>query len=599
MPGLFGVLALSPRASDDDLRAMAQRMAAAMCTTPWLREEHWSAPGFAGGRVHLALANPVSQPGVAGNGIRTWFDGRVYPADGDSGITPAPDEIVAMARDPRGRLAPADGVFNFTCVDPERRELTLATDRLGFRPLFWTATSNWFAYAGEVNALLAIRDSAPALDTRALRQFFAFDYLLGERTWWEGIELVPPAMVWHVSATGRQACRYWSFGEIRRDPRPEAEVSEELDRLWARTIRQRAEPGTTPLLLSGGLDSRLVLSEMVRQGREVTTVSFGEPGCPDVAIAGRCARAVGAPHRAVTMEPGTWWDGRDAAIRRTDGVVNAIHLHVAVALDALAVGNRYTLKNSTGDVLWGGSGLGLFPSQAYMPSHARDWRLAGEEFLATKYLPNPFFSREETAEASRADCSPYLEGPSTDCFVIRQGQRRRTLTGPLAMGGHCHVVNPSASLAILQLMLGALTDRQRARSAFYERFLYDRHPGLFRTIPWQKTGRRLVESPAVWLFYRLDSAVRRRIGRPRYQRGFFDYGRALAACRLREKLAGTDLVLDEVMGGAARRALQSDSVPLPPRTLLAAFTLETYLRQTAGRPSLAPLPYSPAAGTSL
>ncbi len=560
-----------------------------MATTPWLREEHWDAPGFAGGRVHLALANPAPQPGMAAGDMRTWFDGRIYPAGGDGSITPAPDEIVAMARDPRGRLAGADGVFNFSCVDAERRELTLATDRLGFRPLFWTATPDWFAYAGEANALLAIRESAPALDPRALRQFFAFDYLLGERTWWEGIELVPPATVWIICGRGRLACRYWSFGEIRRDPRPEPEVMEELDHRWARAVRQRVQPGTTPLLLSGGLDSRLVLSEMVRQGRDLTAVTFGEAGCPDVTIAARCARAAGVPHRAVTMGTSTWWGGRDGAIRRTDGLVNAIHLHVAVALDALATGNRYTLKNSTGDVLFGGNGFKLFPTQAFAPSDARDWTLTREEFLASKYLPNPFFSREETAEASRGDCDPYLEGPSTDCFVIRQGQRRWTLTGALAMGGHCDVVNPGASLAVLQLMLGALTDRQRARGAFYDPFLCDRHPRLFRTIPWQRTGRRLVESPAVQLFYRVDYAIRRRINRPRYQRGFFDYARALAACGLREKLAGTDLVLDEVMGGAARGVLRSDKVTLPPRTLLAVLTLETYLRQTAGRPGLAPL----------
>jgi asparagine synthase (glutamine-hydrolysing) len=584
MPGLFGVLALSSRTSDERLAAMARRMAESMATTTWLRTELWEGAGFAGGRVHLAVANPESQPQSSSGGLKTWFDGRIYSPDGLGGVTPPADTVVAMVRDPRPGLAGADGVFHLACFDPDARSLTLATDRLGFRPLYWTATPDWFAFAGEAGALLAIRDAQPPLDERALRQFFAFDYLLGERTWWEGIELLPPAAVWQVSASGVDRCRYWRFAEIRRDPRPDAEVLEELDRLWSRAIRQRTEPGTTPVLLSGGLDSRLVLSELVRQRADVSAVTFGERECPDVSIAQRCAAEAHVSYRVVTMNDGNWWDGRDAAIRRIDGLVNAIHLHVAVALDAIATGNRHSLKNSTGDVLFGGSGFRLFPTQAFALAGTRDWDRVREEFLATKYAPNPFFSAEQTAEASRSDCDPYLEGPSTDCFVIRQGQRRWTLTGALSMSGHCEVVNPGASLAILTLMLGSLSDSARAHSRLYRQFLSTRHPDLFRNIPWQKTGRRLKESRAVRLYYRFDYAIRRRLGRYRHPRPFFDYGRAVAACRLRAKLAEGNLLVDDVLHGAVRRTLRADG-PLSTKTLLAVVTLETYLRQTSGRPA--------------
>ena len=585
MPGLFGVVALSPRIADERLGAMARRMADTMATSPWLRTELWEASGFAGGRVHLALANPESQPQTSACGLRAWFDGRIYPPNGLGGVTPTGDTIAAFVRDPRHDLAATDGVFHLACFDPQSRSLAVATDRLGFRPLYWTATPDWFAYAGEVGALLAIREAQPLLDERALRQFFAFDYLLGERTWWEGIELLPPASVWQVSASGVDRCRYWRFAEILREPRPDAEVLEELDRLWSRAIRQRTEPGTTPVLLSGGLDSRLVLSELVRQRADVSAVTFGERGCPDVSIAQRCAAEAHVSHRVVTMNDGNWWDGRDAAIRRTDGLVNAIHLHVAVALDAIATGNRHSLKNSTGDVLFGGSGFSLFPTQAFALAGTRDWDRAREEFLTTKYAPNPFFSAEETAEASRSDCDPYLEGPSTDCFVIRQGQRRWTLTGALSMSGHYEVVNPGASLAILTLMLGSLSDSARAHSRLYRRFLSTWHPDLFRNIPWQKTGRRLEESRAVRLYYRLDYAIRCHLGRYRHPRPFFDYGRAVAACRLRAKLAEGDLLVDDVLHGAVRRTLRADR-PLSTKTLLAVVTLETYLRLTSGRPAL-------------
>jgi hypothetical protein len=87
------------------------------------------------------------------------------------------------------------------------------------------------------------------------------------------------------------------------------------------------------------------------------------------------------------------------------------------------------------------------------------------------------------------------------------------------------------------------------------------------------------------MYYRIDSAIRQRLGRSRHPRPFFDYGRAVAACRLRAKLGEEDLMVDDVLHGAVRRTVLSET-PMSAKTLLAVVTLETYLRQTSGRPSL-------------
>jgi hypothetical protein len=87
------------------------------------------------------------------------------------------------------------------------------------------------------------------------------------------------------------------------------------------------------------------------------------------------------------------------------------------------------------------------------------------------------------------------------------------------------------------------------------------------------------------MYYRVDSAIRHRLGRYRHPRPFFDYGRAVAACRLRAKLGEGDLLLDNVLRGAVRRTVLSET-PMSAKTLLAVVTLETYLRQASGRPSL-------------
>lgn len=69
--------------------------------------------------------------------------------------------------------------------------------------------------------------------------------------------------------------------------------------------------------------------------------------------------------------------------------------------------------------------------------------------------------------------------------------------------------------------------------------------------------------------------------------GFADYDRLVAGSGLGARLAGTRLVLDEVMDGAAAGALQAAAGP-DARVLLALYTAETYLRQAMGLRGLAP-----------
>jgi asparagine synthase (glutamine-hydrolysing) len=586
MPGIFGILAKHPAVADERLHARARRMAIALRTTPWLRTEHRDVPGFSAGRVHLGLANPAPQPAeTLDGGLGAWFDGQLYRGNGAGGVTPTADEVAALVADSGAGLARADGVFALAAFHQASGELTLATDRLGFRPLYWTETPDWFAYASEAKALLAILDSLPPVDEVSLRQFFAFDYMLGERTWWRGVELVPPGACWRVSARGRVVRRYWSFKDIQPDVLGVREAASELAGRWRRAVQERTRPGATPLLLSGGLDSRLVFAELVEHGHDVAPVTFGEAGSPDVMIAARCARLARCTHRAVHVTERNWWDGRDAAIWQTDGLVNAQHLPVALALEWMRAGNQWTLKHSMGDVMFGGSGHWLFPTTVRQPAGGKDWPLVREEFLANRSTPNPFFTAAEVADASRPDCDRYLGGPSVDCLLIALGQRRWQLTGALAMLGHCEVMNPGASLGILELMLGGLGDRQRSGNRFYAPFLCAIHPRYFRTVPWQKTGKGLDEPRSLRAWRRVRKALG--FGAAGSTRDFIDYEGLVAADRLAERLAAADLVADEVMRGAFRTALRRrDEVPLPAATLLAVLTLETYLRQAAG---MAPL----------
>jgi asparagine synthase (glutamine-hydrolysing) len=582
MPGLFGIISKTQGLTRGELVSLGRRMADAMRRVPWLRTEIWVAEGFCGGRVHLSLLNPQPQPLITEDaGIRVWCDGEIYTPSATSDGNPMAREVVPLLRNDGGKLSESDGVFNIACFEPDTRELVLANDRLGLRPLYYTETRDWFAYAGEIKALLAIHDKLPALDEISLRQFFGFDHMLGERTWWKGIESLPPASIWSISAERQRRRCYWTFDSIKRDRQDPADVQVALGHLWSRDVERHSKPGTMPLLLSGGQDSRLLLAELRAQGADLFALTFGSKESPEVEIARLCAATAGVRHRLCDINTGNWWHHREEAIWQTDGLINAFNFQVAIATQEMHAGNYYSPMNIVGDLLFGGSHLDKNVSA--------DWNASIETLITRKYVENAFFTREEIVAVSMPDARRYVSGPSSDCFHLSQRLRRFTLHGPGCLAPYCEIVFPGVRYAFLKLMLGSLLDEQRINHRFYNRWLVGRHPKYYSDIPWQGTGRGLAESVPTKLLRGGRSRIRRVLGRraraiPADQ-WFVNYPECLRTSKITDRLLREQLLADEFLDGSVKRALgNSAGQLLSPQGVIAIVTFETYLRQVAGIP---------------
>ena len=585
-------------------------MADAMRHRPWQKVELWQGEIFCGGRVHLGVLNPAPQPAASEDGRRVWFDGHYFASPtATEHRTPSAAEVVALLSDRRA-LSRSDGIHVLASFDAERGELTLANDRLGYRPLYFTETADWFAYAGEVKALLAIRDPRPPIDEVSLRQFFAVNAMIADRTWWQGIELLPPAALWRISSEGTARERYWAFDELPAERIDLGEAREEFARLWALEVRRHSRPGTMPMLLSGGQDSRLLLAELLAQGRDVLAVTFGSRESPETARARQVARVAGVPHRYYLLDTENWWHRREEAIWHTDGLVNASHFNSAITMDVMHSGNWYSAVNLGGDLIFGGSHLkdGVLP----------DWQPATiERWLNQRYIANPFFSREEFIASSLDDAMKCAGGPSSDCLVLRSQHRRYMLYFPTSLMTHSEFGFPGLGLQMLGLFLGSIPREARQGSKFYNAFLAAQYPKYFLNIPWEQDGRGLLETLPVKLWRDSRSHVRgalrsagRRVRRwlPRdlqtrakrlvansdaervpMSRWFVDFQRCLDADKVTERLLHDELMVDDLLKGSVKRALAgSGTVRLTPRIVIAVLTLETYLRQVTGTDAAGP-----------
>ena len=174
-----------------------------------------------------------------------------------------------------------NGMFAFALWDRKERTLLLARDRYGIKPLYVSHRGKSFAFGSEQKAITAARRFEPALDRRALLEYFTFQNIFTQRTLIEGVELIPPG---HYATLDLGAAeprleqtQYWDF-DFREPANPagDAEYREELDRLFQQAVnRQLVSDVELGSFLSGGMDSGSITAVAARSFPYLKTFTCG------------------------------------------------------------------------------------------------------------------------------------------------------------------------------------------------------------------------------------------------------------------------------------------------------------------------------------
>ena len=574
MPGIFGIYSKSDRLTREDLRCMAERMAASMRHTPWLHTETWGTDRFFGGRVHLGVYNPEPQPHPSDDGSSClFFEGEAFASDSASPLSPNMDTVGADIQSaPSRTLQGLDGTFQLALYDTKHHQLTLCLDRFALRPLYFLETSKFFAFAAEPKALLAISSSQPTIDKVSLREYLSFGWILSDRSWWEGIRAVPAASVWKIPDDSEPR-RYWNCDDIRIQHRNETDVIDELEGIWESEVKGRVRDGTSPFLLSGGVDSRMVLSTLVSNNAPARAITFGDAESSDLPIARMCARRAGIQQDVVILDQNNWWHGREEALWRIDGMVPTMHLHAVASSEYGRTGNRICLVNLAGNPLFAGDFI--------TPAKAGTWPTSLSDVLQTFYQENPWVRLDEVVDSSKSDLKGDLIGPSSTCFWLRRRTARFTLNGPLSTASHYESSFVSPTLRVLECVLGGVPDNRRRRAKFYAHWARRHHGAFFDDIPWQKTGRGLHEN-FVQRFRRTASQpFRSWMSKSQITKnGIANYQSLARSMLFREQERDSGWLVDDCLdGGASRFMDQQRESFTDPSMALRLWSLELYLRQ--------------------
>lgn len=254
------------------------------------------------------------------------------------------------------------GMFAFAFWDPALRQLTLARDPLGIKPLYLTknpdAYGDWsLAFASEVRALLASELlGRPKLNPLAASSVVWNGFMVTPETIVAGIESVWPGQLRVFDGLGKeeQSEHFWTLPPGHSDAADEADVGNAL----AESVRLHlASDVPLGVFLSGGVDSAAVANLAQRAASEAVhtfTLAFEEDEYNEGHIARRIAAAIGTHHQEVVLSERHFIEHLDSALNSLDQPtfdgLNSYYMSHAVR----EAGFKVALVGTGGDELFGG-----------------------------------------------------------------------------------------------------------------------------------------------------------------------------------------------------------------------------------------------------
>jgi len=397
-------------------------------------------------RAHINVIQKEPQP-FHKAGIYVWIDGEFYNQK-ELGVIKenvSDAEILAdyyINDNELSFLKLLDGIYSAVVYDSVKDKVYLITDRYGLRHIYWASINCDFIWCSEAKALLAHPGFIPRINMESVKEFLSFGYLLENRTWFDGAELLPSGTIlsYDLRTKSISKNRYWWWDEI---PEPQSKCDEkatidELERLFVNAVSLRCRRNEKiGLTLSGGLDSRAIMAALPDYVKSAPVVTFGKVGCDDIKIAAQACKVKGLKHYIYDINKNNWLHLRVEGVWWTDGLKNLQHMHGLTGIEDTRGIFDINLDGLAGDALIGGS---YANNKILSPVEVWDYRVRRftvmGQIMREKYLQQRF---------------PFYDNKFVEF----------ALAIPLSL---------------------------RKNSYIYKKMLLHAFPALFNTIPWQKTG---------------------------------------------------------------------------------------------------------------
>ena len=198
------------------------------------------------------------------------------------------------------------GMFAIAIWDRSAKELFLARDRLGIKPLYYYVDHGIFIFASELKALMAFDSFPKKVDAEAISLFLHYQYIPAPKTVFRHTKKMEPGHFLHYNAKGLSDRRWWSpvISAAKNNAAvdmSEADAISQLDEHLTQAVSDRLI-SDVPLgaMLSGGVDSSAIVAIMQKVSPSpVNTFSIGfkEKSFDEAPWARKIANHLGTDHR--------------------------------------------------------------------------------------------------------------------------------------------------------------------------------------------------------------------------------------------------------------------------------------------------------------
>ncbi len=367
MPGLVGFVS---EFAQDTAEKLLVDMADTLKYNDLYRVDAYQEKGFGIGRVTLGITNSDPQPfWNEDQTVCIIMEGEIYDyqdskkrliRNGHCFQTNSDAEYVLHLFEELGEefVSHLNGAYLVAIWDRRLQKLIITNDRFGLLPLYYSQQNNAFTFASSLQALTAVPNCRHRVDSLTVAQLLTFDYALGDRTLLMGAKVLPPASILTFYDYHLTLHPYWTL-EFQDTCRP-LSIGEYIEGfahyMQQAVVRQASDDTPKGILLSGGLDSRMIAAFLGKgtQAGALHTFTFGIPNCDDARLAQEVASKLNTQHHFDELKPDYLLHMSQEGIRRTNGMMNCVHMHAFANLQTQTGYTNIIYKGFMGDALTGG-----------------------------------------------------------------------------------------------------------------------------------------------------------------------------------------------------------------------------------------------------
>jgi len=204
-----------------------------------------------------------------------------------------------------------NGMFGLAIWDVPRRRLLVARDAMGIKPVYYSVQNGTLWFGSEIRPILAALPARPSVNPMSVNLFLRFRYTPAPFTIFQGIQKLAAGEMLIIENGHLQLTRWYNYQPKPFSPPPsDNEAVDQLLGIYQRAVKRHLISDVpVGLLLSGGLDSGLLLGMMNKEGANwpTFTVGYGKSFADDeLDDAAETARLFGAQHHSVRIDRETF-----------------------------------------------------------------------------------------------------------------------------------------------------------------------------------------------------------------------------------------------------------------------------------------------------